>query len=84
MGQSSWFFTPLLSGGEAVGVIHVDSTSSLEIFSRKDLELLSVIANTMGPALAGSTKGILPRIPSIFISYSHEDKEFINHLYVAS
>ena len=71
-------YAPVLSNGIVVGVIHVDTTQELSAFTDDDLRLLSVIANTIGPALKSSSG--LARIPSIFISYSHDDRVFAGHL----
>lgn len=71
-------YAPMLSNGIVVGVIHIDTTREVSAFTESDLQILSVIANTIGPALKSSAG--LARIPSIFISYSHEDRVFANHL----
>lgn len=71
-------YAPILANGVVVGVIHVDTTQELASFTENDLLLLSVIANTIGPALKNN--GGLARIPAVFISYSHDDRVFAGHL----
>jgi 3',5'-cyclic AMP phosphodiesterase CpdA len=71
----------MLSNGLVVGVIHMDTTKGVSTFSDGDLQLLSVIANTVGPAIKGSSgRSVLGKIPSVFISYSHDDRAFANRL----
>lgn len=71
-------YAPILFNGRAVGVIHADTTKGVGAFGTGDLELLSVIANTMGAALK-ATSG-LGKIPSVFVSYSHEERAFAARL----
>lgn len=71
-------YAPILFNGRAVGVIHADATKGPGAFDSGDLELLSVIAHTVGPALK-ATSG-LGNIPSVFVSYSHEERAFAARL----
>jgi hypothetical protein len=71
-------YAPMISNGNVVGVIHMDTTKGVSTFSESDWQLLSVIANTVGPALKAT--GGLVQIPSVFISYSHQDRTFTNRL----
>jgi hypothetical protein len=73
-------YAPMLCNGRVIGVIHVDTTSPGVVFSEKDLQLLSVIANTIGPAIKTSDKDAVSQIPSVFISYAHKDRNFVDRL----
>ena len=73
-------YAPMLSNGQVIGVIQVDSPSSGTSFSKKDLDLLSVIANIIGAAIKASGTNDLPKLPSVFLSYAHEDRSFVNRL----
>lgn len=71
-------YAPMLANGRAVGVIHLDTTKEISAFSELDLQLLSVIANTAGPAIKDSSG--LVKISSVFISYSHDHRAFAGRL----
>lgn len=73
-------YAPILCNGRVIGVIHTDTTSPGSAFGEKDLQLLSVIANTLGPAIGASAKDSVARIPSTFISYAHKDRAFVDRL----
>lgn len=79
-GTGEALYAPILSSGEVLGVVHIDSGSSSATLCRTDLDLLSVIANTMGPALKAGGLAGLPRLPSIFVSYSRQDLDFVKNL----
>ncbi|HLO32068.1 MAG TPA: TIR domain-containing protein [Anaerolineales bacterium] len=73
-------YTPMVRNGKVVGVLHVDSTSLIEGFSRSELDMLNVIASILALALSSKSPTDEPTIPSVFISYSHEDAQFANKL----
>lgn len=70
----------MLSNGLFVGVIHLDTTSSEADFRDEDRDLLSLMANTMGPAIRAGGLGSLPPLPTVFISYAHGDRNFVSQL----
>lgn len=76
-------YAPMLCRGEVVGVIHLDSSSAAFFFQRGSLELLSVIGNTMGPAIKSLQviqEDEFRRIPMVFISYAREDRTLVDRL----
>lgn len=76
---SAALYAPLLCRGRAIGVLHVDTTKSGVAFSETDLQLLGVIANTVGPAIRASSNP-LPRYPGVYISYAPEDRPAVDRL----
>jgi hypothetical protein len=73
-------YAPLLCQGRAVGVIHLDTTAPEVVFSSADVQLLSVIANTIGSAITAGGRDGISIYPSVFISYAHHDRTFVNGL----
>ncbi|HLG15927.1 MAG TPA: TIR domain-containing protein [Blastocatellia bacterium] len=71
---------PMLSNQQAVGVVNVESQTGQGAFTHTDIHLLSVIANIVGSAIKAGEPASLTRLPSVFVSYSHEDRDFINGL----
>jgi hypothetical protein len=76
----SALYAPMLFGGRAVGAIHLDSRAAAVAFDERDLKLLSVIANTAGPALMAADRSAVDEPPSVFVSYAREDRRFVNRL----
>jgi hypothetical protein len=70
----------MLSSGQTVGVVHVASQAGQEAFTHTDVHLLSVIANILGSAIKAGGVAALPRLPSVFVSYSHKDRDFVDVL----
>jgi pSer/pThr/pTyr-binding forkhead associated (FHA) protein len=71
-------YSPMLRNKQVVGVLHVDSKSLVEGFSKLELDTLSVIANTIALALKPSKSEVIT--PSVFISYAHKDARKVNRL----
>lgn len=78
LGTRAALYAPMLADGRVVGVIHLDSSVGATEFDKDDLKLLSVIANTAGPAV--KTDDERGHIPSVFISYAHVDQVFADRL----
>ena len=76
-------YAPMIVAGAPIGVLHVDSVAAHPIFTELDLQLLTVVATTVGAALrdtgASSVDTFTP-LPSVFISYSHEEHAFVDGL----
>jgi uncharacterized protein (DUF952 family) len=70
-------YAPLLHRGQLIGVVHFDSTRLDWAFGERDLKLLAETAKIIAPFIAVESDGHPPRLPSIFISYSHRDQDFI-------
>jgi hypothetical protein len=71
-------YAPMIRNGKVIGVLHADSFSVTEGFSKPELDILSVIASVL--ALSFQPMGNEYAVPSVFISYSHKDSEFANKL----
>jgi hypothetical protein len=76
-------YAPMIVSGAALGVLHVDSVAAQPIFSKSDLELLTILATTIGGALrevgVGTTDG-LSGLPSVFVSYAHRQRVVVDRL----
>ena len=70
----------MLLGGRVVGAVHADTTSREATFDAASLELLGLVANVI--AGAAHAEGIIraERLPSTFISYSHQDRDTVDRL----
>ncbi|MCJ7434990.1 MAG: TIR domain-containing protein [Anaerolineales bacterium] len=77
---ASALYAPLLCNGQVIGAIHIDSTSASTVFDDADLQLLSIIANTMGSAIQSSICNVVQEFPSVFISYPLQDRPFTDRL----
>jgi pSer/pThr/pTyr-binding forkhead associated (FHA) protein len=73
-------YAPMMCSGKAVGVLHVDASTSRVSFREEDLQLLGIIANTIGGALKAELGDGFAYFPKVFISYSHQDREWVNRL----
>jgi hypothetical protein len=71
-------YAPMIRNGKVVGVLHADSLSLIEGFSKSELDIFSVIASILGMSFQAA--GDEYAVPSVFISYSHKDAEFANTL----
>ena len=71
-------YVPMIKDRNVIGVLHVDSKSRIDGFTKPELDTLSVIANI----LALSIKSTLTEqvVPSVFISYSHKNTNFAKKL----
>jgi len=77
---ASALYAPMLRGGRAVGAVHLDTMSTTSSLANRDLPRLGVMANIIGAAVDASSPVSLPRLPGIFVSYAHADREFIRRL----
>ncbi len=73
-------YAPILHNRRVIGVLQVDSTSLKTRFSDMDLKYLSDAATTIGRTLEEVNTDHLYGLPSVFISYAHEDTAFIRTL----
>jgi hypothetical protein len=76
-------YSPMIVGGKALGVLHVDSVAAQPIFSTSDLQLLTVLATTIGAALRETgiaAADLLERLPSVFVSYAHTQRIFVDRI----
>ena len=71
-------YSPMIRNKQVVGVLHVDSKSLVEGFSKTELDTLSIIGNVIALALKASKTE--DETPSVFISYAHKDIEPVNKL----
>ena len=73
----SAIYAPIMFKSKKIGLIHIDSISNNNSFSNKDLQLITMIANTLSPALMIRNYDDHEAYPKVFISYSHKDKSFV-------
>ncbi|KPA16255.1 hypothetical protein MHK_003538, partial [Candidatus Magnetomorum sp. HK-1] len=73
----SAIYSPIMFKSNKIGLIHIDSISSNNSFSNNDLQLITMIANTLAPALMIRNSDNHVIYPKVFISYSHNDKNFV-------
>jgi hypothetical protein len=76
-------YAPMIVAGAPIGVLHVDSVAAQPVFTEPDLQLLTVVATTVGAALrdsgAASGDSFTP-LPSVFLSYAHAERAFVDGL----
>jgi hypothetical protein len=73
-------YAPMMRGGRAVGAVHLDTESTTASLADRDLPRLTVMANIIGAAVDVTTPASLPRLPGVFVSYAHSDREFTRRL----
>ncbi|KPA19204.1 adenylate cyclase [Candidatus Magnetomorum sp. HK-1] len=73
----SAIYAPIMFKSKKIGIIHLDSISNKNSFSNTDLQLITMIANTLSPALMIRNHDNHEAYPKVFISYSHKDKNFV-------
>jgi hypothetical protein len=76
-------YSPMIVGGKVLGVLHIDSVAAQPIFSTPDLQLLTVLATTIGAALRETgvaATDLLERLPSVFVSYAHSQRTFVDRI----
>ena len=76
-------YAPMIVAGAPIGVLHVDSVAAQPVFTEPDLQLLTVVATTVGAALrdSGATSvDTFTPLPSVFISYAHAERAFVDGL----
>jgi hypothetical protein len=71
-------YAPMIRNGRVIGVVHVDSTSLIEGFTKSELDMVSVIASTLALSLQPGVGEQV--VPSVFISYSHKDSRIANKI----
>lgn len=72
-------YAPIIINRQVVGLIHVDATLPTARFDRPSLELLTEIAGVIGMLLLRDL-ATLPPAPTVFISYSRSDRDFVQQL----
>ena len=73
----SALYAPIIYKKRILGLIHFDSISENNAFSNYDLQLISIIANTLGPALMVRSGDGHKEFSYVFVSYSHNEKDFV-------
>jgi hypothetical protein len=73
-------YAPIFCNGQVIGTVHADSNRLDVQFTGRNLSLMSVIANMLGPVLKVSQGSTLTRLPYIFISYVREERDFVRQL----
>lgn len=76
----SALYAPIIQNRRTRGVIQLDTTSLSKSFSEKDISLLSEVANVLGQFIHVAAQDSVRKLPSIFISYSHKDIEFVRQI----
>ena len=71
-------YAPMIRNGRVIGLLHVDSTSLIEGFTKPELDLLTVIASVLALSLKPDAGEQI--LPSAFISYSHKDSAIANKI----
>jgi pSer/pThr/pTyr-binding forkhead associated (FHA) protein len=79
-GVLSALYTPIIANRQVVGVLHVDSRQVDHYFEETHLQTLYDMALTMGRVLRPDQDNVPDIFPSIFISYSHQDRSLIDQL----
>lgn len=77
---ASAIYAPMICANEVVGVLHMDSTITEMVFSKEDVALLSLLANTMAPAIAHYRTSSHDRLHNIYLSYIDKDREFVGRI----
>lgn len=71
-------YAPMIRNGNVIGILHVDSISLVEGFTKSELDTLSVIASVLALALKPGADE--QKVPSVFISYAHKDSAIANKI----
>ena len=71
-------YAPMIRNGNVIGMLHVDSTSLVEGFTKPELDTLNVIASVLALSLKPGADE--QKVPSVFISYSHKDSVIANKI----
>lgn len=74
---TSAMYAPILLNRRVCGVLYLDTTESSVEFSNQDLAQLAEIAMLTGRSLHHEVRKGLQSIPSVFISYSHRDMDWV-------
>jgi hypothetical protein len=73
-------YAPMIYNLDVVGVLYVNATSPDERFTGRDLQILSEIAGCTARLIVEHKSVQLSAFPSVFISYSHQDRTFVDQL----
>jgi len=76
----SALYVPMIFNGQVIGAIHADSTKTEAAFGENDLQTLSVMATVIAQAIKSGDQGAFRKIPSVFVSYAHKDRGFVDRL----
>ncbi len=72
-------YAPITYNHRIIGVLHVNSVSPNVRFTRDDLEIFTEIARSSS-LLFHEQHNMLNQVPTVFISYSRKNKDFIKRL----
>ncbi len=73
-------YVPLMWNGSPAGVFHVDSTRPVAVFTQADLSWLTQFGLLAINAIRRTEFKDIPILPTIMISYSHDDKPFVKRI----
>jgi pSer/pThr/pTyr-binding forkhead associated (FHA) protein len=73
-------YAPIIHNRLVKGILHVDSTKPDTDFTESHLGMLSEIATMIGIDIITHSNDVADKIPSVFISYSHKDMDFVKGL----
>ncbi|MBZ0275360.1 MAG: TIR domain-containing protein [Anaerolineae bacterium] len=76
-GTTQALYAPILRGANNLGVIYLHTRGT---FSQADLSLLSAISEIVGANANFDPQTARLRLPSVFISYSYKDTDFVKDL----
>ncbi len=77
-GRLESLYAPLSFQGELLGMLHIESR--LAHFGSAHLQLLQILAGILAPAIKVRQPNVLPKLPTVFISYVREDRPLVNLL----
>lgn len=76
-GTTQALYAPIVRGARVLGVLYLHSSTA---FAPTDLALLHVLAEGISASPHLDPDSFLERLPSVFVSYSHHDSEFVKRL----
>lgn len=77
IGATQALYAPILRGAQKLGVLYLHTDRS---FSEADYALLAAISEMLGANAKFQPESAHLRLPSVFISYSHKDTDFVYRL----
>lgn len=77
IGTTQALYAPILRGAQKLGVIYLHTANT---FSDADHALLAAISEMLGASARFQPETAHLRLPSVFISYSHQDTDFVQTL----
>lgn len=76
-GVYSAMYVPIIRNQLARGVLYVHSSTEDFNYQIEQLQLLNGISQVVSEVLAGKAGETDGRIPDVFVSYAHEDRDFV-------